>query len=175
MLGCENWTFAARGQPKFSQQHEHNGGGQARCVSSWPMGTLWEVFCRCANFSSQRSLPYYQKFTAHLHGIRKWKKEQIQWPCYKCWERHIYAIDIFISTSGGMGKECEAFHRRVAQLVSMKRNEKYSHVMGYICTRIRFALLKSVLISIRGVRGKESNNEVNISQVSFNMIPGEID
>ncbi len=34
----------------------------------------------------------------------------------------------------------------------MKRNEKYSHVINFVRVRLRFALLRSVLISIRGVR-----------------------
>eukprot|EP00794_Sanderia_malayensis_P013415 gene13415-14791_t len=80
---------------------------------------------------------------------------------------------LVFSTSGGMGKECEAFSQRISQLISRKRDETYTNVMSYIRTRLRFAILKSTLISIRGVRGKQREYTRNIGQISFNLIPGE--
>ena len=78
---------------------------------------------------------------------------------------------IVVSTFGGMGQEAESFHKRLAQLISEKRNESYSHVVNYIRTRLRFCLLKSVLTSIRGVRGKPSQEKITpISNLSFNLI-----
>ena len=80
---------------------------------------------------------------------------------------------LVFSTAGGMGKESEAYHRRLAQLIADKRRESYSHVISFIRTRIRFSLLKSTLISVRGVRGKTSHKPDPISSISFNMIPQE--
>ena len=78
---------------------------------------------------------------------------------------------IVVSTFGGMGQEAESFHKRLAQLISEKRNEAYSHVVNYIRTRLRFCLLKSVLTSIRGVRGKSSKENITpLSNLSFNLI-----
>ena len=78
------------------------------------------------------------------------------------------------STSGGMAPECEKHHKRVAQLISMKRNERYADVMNFMRTKLRFALLKSILISLRGVRGKKRSNEDQpISSISFGLIPEE--
>ena len=78
---------------------------------------------------------------------------------------------IVVSTSGGMGDEAEKFHKRLAQLISEKRNEQYSCVVNYIRTRLRFCLLKSVLTSVRGVRGKTLNDRIApISSLSFNLI-----
>ena len=88
-------------------------------------------------------------------------------------ERGTFTPLVF-STFGGMGKEGEAFHRRLAQLIADKRNEKYAHVMGFIRTKLRFAILKSILIAIRGIRGRSNSGELNISQISFNMIPGSL-
>ena len=67
---------------------------------------------------------------------------------------------IVVSTFGGMGQEAEKFHKRLATLISIKRNETYSSVVNYIRTRLRFSLLKSVLTSIRGVRGKRMNEGI---------------
>ena len=88
-------------------------------------------------------------------------------------ERGTFTPLIF-STFGGMGKECDAFHKRIAQMFAIKRDEKYGQVMNYIRTRLSFALLKSILVSLRGVREKEKYHATrNISKVSFNLIPGD--
>ena len=78
---------------------------------------------------------------------------------------------IVLSTFGGMGPEADRFHRRLATLISVKRKETYSSVVNYIRTRLRFCLLKSVLMSIRGVRGKSTREKISpISSLSFNLI-----
>ena len=60
---------------------------------------------------------------------------------------------LIFSTTGGMGPEATRYHKRVVELISSKRGEKYSDVVNHIRTRIRFSLLKSVLIAVRGERG----------------------
>ena len=78
---------------------------------------------------------------------------------------------IVMSTFGGMGLEAERFHKRIAQLIAFKRKDDYPSVINYIRTRLRFCLLKSVLVSLRGVRGKSSAEKISpISTLSFNMI-----
>ena len=78
---------------------------------------------------------------------------------------------IVVSTFGGMGQEAERYHKRLAELIAEKRNESYSHVVNYIRTRLRFCLLKSVLTSIRGVRGKSMKENISsVSNLSFNLI-----
>ena len=75
------------------------------------------------------------------------------------------------STFGGMGKEADRFHKRLAELIAIKRNEDYTDIINYVRTRIRFCLLKSVLISLRGVRGKyEKETTTPVSNLSFNLI-----
>ena len=76
------------------------------------------------------------------------------------------------STTGGMGPECTRFHKRVAELIAAKRGEQYSDVLNHIRTKIRFSLLKSVLVAVRGVRGKGSReNDVPMTDLSLNLIP----
>ena len=79
---------------------------------------------------------------------------------------------IVMSTFGGMGNEAERHHKRIAQLISEKKNEKYGDVLNYIRTRLRFSLLKSVLMAIRGVRdkGMKKTKITPISSLSFNLI-----
>ena len=74
---------------------------------------------------------------------------------------------------GSTAPQCQKHHKRVAELIAYKRNEKYAHVIAYIRTKVRFALLKSTLISIRGIRGKGKRLTIPISEVSFGLIPSE--
>ena len=78
---------------------------------------------------------------------------------------------LVFSTFGGMGEEADRFHKRLSRLIADKRNEEYSHVVNYVRTRLRFCLLKSILLSLRGVRGKKMKENITpISNLSFNLI-----
>ncbi len=77
----------------------------------------------------------------------------------------------YITTTGGMGKEATKFFKRLALLISEKRKENYSQVLNHIRTRLRFCLLRSTLMAIRGVRGKRARDGVlDISEISYNLI-----
>ena len=82
-------------------------------------------------------------------------------------------VPLVYSTAGSTGQECQRHHKRLAERISIKRRELYSHVINHIRTRIRFALLKSVLIAIRGIRGKETRGTIPLSFIPFNLIPEE--
>ena len=82
-------------------------------------------------------------------------------------------IPLVFTTSGGFGPECERFNKRLAELIAKKRNQQYSEVMKYIRTRLRFALLRSTLVAIRGERGKRKEEEDNMGLIDFNLIPTE--
>ena len=78
---------------------------------------------------------------------------------------------IVMSTFGGMGVEAKRYHKRIATLISLKRGERYSDVVNFLRTRMRFSILRSVLTAVRGVRGKSKKDEVApISTLSFNLI-----
>ena len=70
-----------------------------------------------------------------------------------------------------MGPECEKLNKRIAQRTADKTNEEYSQVMMHIRTRLRFALLKSTLIGLRGFRGKKSKAWEEEDEIDYNMIP----
>ncbi len=48
--------------------------------------------------------------------------------------------------------------------------EKYADVINHIRTKLRFALLKSVLIAIRGVRGRIEHDK-KMGHASLNLTP----
>ena len=74
------------------------------------------------------------------------------------------------STFGGWAPQAVRYHKRLAELVANKRNENYKDVINHMRTRVRFALLRSVLISIRGERGKKYPARP-MASVAFNMVP----
>ena len=80
------------------------------------------------------------------------------------------------TTGATTAPECNKFHKRVAELIAKKRKEQYSKVLSYIRTRISFAMLKSILVSIHGIRDKherKDNGIRNASVVAFGFIPVE--
>ena len=88
-------------------------------------------------------------------------------------EKGSFSPMVFLTT-GGTGPECARVLKRIADMIAQKRGEKYGHVMSFIRTKLRFSLLKSVLIAIRGVRGKRIR-EPPIGHLDFNLIPNSTD
>ena len=78
---------------------------------------------------------------------------------------------LIYTTTGGWGPQATAYLKRISTLIANKRNEDYHHVISHIRTRVRFALLKSVLVAVRGERGRKREAAQAVSLVSFNMIP----
>ena len=79
---------------------------------------------------------------------------------------------LVFTTTGGMGPECERFNRRLAELIAVKKGERYSDVIGHIRRSLRFALLRATLVAVRGMRGKQSvETGEEFGAVSFNLVP----
>ena len=55
-------------------------------------------------------------------------------------------------------------------MIAEKRGEKYADVMNFVRTKLRFSLLRSVLIAVRGVRGR-CIKEPYLGNISFNLVP----
>ena len=75
----------------------------------------------------------------------------------------------------GMGPQAKRYHKRLAEKIAQKRNEDYSHVMNHMRSRIRFSILRSVLVAIRGERGKAGRSAKPFSSISFNMVPNALE
>ena len=109
-------------------------------------------------------------------SLRQIYKEQQQEKKLKYNHRIIHVekatfTPLIFTTSGGMGPECQRFNKRLAELISLKRNESYADVMTYIRKKLRFALLKATLIALRGYRGRpKQTDNIELSEVDFNLI-----
>ena len=77
---------------------------------------------------------------------------------------------IIFTTSGGAGPGSNKHHKRIAQLMALKKKGEYSVIIQYIRTRLRFNLLRSILVAIRGERGKHKRSGP-ISSIDFGLIP----
>ena len=53
---------------------------------------------------------------------------------------------LVFTTTGGMGEECLRYHRRLAELLAMKKGEDYAKTMNWI------RLIRSALVCLRGSR-----------------------
>ena len=94
----------------------------------------------------------------------------------KDYEQRVLQVEkctpLVYSTTGGMAPRATAFHQRLAKMVADKRQERYGDVMSVMRTKLAFVLLRSVLISVRGARGKRCNMPVTpVSCTSFNLVP----
>ena len=76
-------------------------------------------------------------------------------------------------TSGGMSKECKRFINRLANLQARRKGEEYGDVVRVLRTKLRFALLETTLIALRGHREKACDKDFSIplSEISYNLVP----
>jgi hypothetical protein len=80
-------------------------------------------------------------------------------------------VPLVFSTHGGMAPECRTFVKRVASKIAYKRGEEYSSIINHLTTRLRFSLLRSILLMLRGSRGAKVHDGRSLDAICFNMIP----
>ena len=155
----------------FNRQTSDNKADKARldvsCVGLWsPLEKTFldiRVFHPCA--PSYKDKPLKASFQIH----EKQKKRAYNSRVINV-EKSTFTPMVF-TTLGAMSPECKTLIRRSATLIAEKRKEKYADVMGYISTKLRMSLLKSILLSVRGSRGTSRGTGKPISSVAFNLIP----
>ena len=128
--------------------------------------TMFDVRIFHPNAPSYRNKTISQLYGMHEKAkIKEYQQRVIQT------EKASFTPLIY-STNGGMAPQSIIFHKKLAQKIADKRREKYADVINCMRTKLCFSMLKSVLISIRGARGKRTYTpEVPLSCVSFNLIP----
>jgi hypothetical protein len=63
---------------------------------------------------------------------------------------------LIFSTCGGMSEEANTAVKKLAAMLSEKRKENYSHVVGLLRARLAFALCRAADICLRGTRRKRA-------------------
>ena len=74
-----------------------------------------------------------------------------------------------MSTSGGMGKEMDMLVRQITTTLIVKRGERYSDAAWFVRGRIRFDLLRTCVIALRG--HKKTAAPDSIRDLDFNLRP----
>ena len=79
---------------------------------------------------------------------------------------------LVFSTTGGMGKEAQKLVKTLAQKMEGVNGQRYSDSVSYIRRRIRFELLRTTVIALRGDRGRRVRDaEVEIGELDLNLEP----
>ena len=94
-----------------------------------------------------------EKKTKYLHRIREIEKANF--------------TPFVMSTTGGLAPEASCFVKRLASKISQKLSQPYSSVLSYTRRKLRFELLKTTLMALRGFRKSKS---VQISDIDFNLL-----
>ena len=72
---------------------------------------------------------------------------------------------LVFSIKGSMGRECQKFYSRFAQMISEKRDLPQSIPSNWVRAKVCFGLLKSSLLCLRGlrtIRRKRARFEVDV-------------
>ena len=74
---------------------------------------------------------------------------------------HSTFTPLVLSTTGGMGRAATTFFKRLAAMLSERRDVPYSKMMGWIRCRLSFTLLRASIISVRGARSSASKGALH--------------
>jgi len=78
---------------------------------------------------------------------------------------------LVFSTTGGVGRECSFFMKKLGEKLSLKTNQTYPDTINFIRKRLRIELLRTCLIAIRGHRGRFYDRNLQIDELDLNLIP----
>ena len=80
-------------------------------------------------------------------------------------------VPLVFSTHGGMGPECRTLVKRLASKIAAKRGENYAGIINHLTTRLRFTMLRSILLMLQGSRGVKVSDGKSLESICFNLIP----
>ena len=65
---------------------------------------------------------------------------------------HSTFTPLVLSVTGGMGRSATTFYKRLAAMISEKKDTPYSKTISWIRCRLSFSLLRATIMAIRGAR-----------------------
>ncbi len=71
-----------------------------------------------------------------------------------CEERHPLFTPFCCSVDGMLGVEAEVFLKIIGERLAVKWDSSYGEMMGWLRSRLSFAVLRSAIVCIRGNRSK---------------------
>ena len=83
---------------------------------------------------------------------------------------HASFTPVIFTIHGAMGIECRTFASKLSELLAIKRDFPKSTVTSWVRTKIGFALIRSMLVCLRGSRSiKSSTMAINDIDVQENL------
>ena len=76
---------------------------------------------------------------------------------------------LVFTTMGGMGEDCMRYHNRLAELVTAKKGEDFATTVSWIRSKVSFAILRSVLLCLRGSRTAKKTIRSNVQEANFEL------
>ena len=107
---------------------------------------------------------YKNKSLEQAHRSNEQEKKRVYSERIRKVEQGTFTPLVF-TTSGGMAKEAQYFYKRLAQLMSDKRQEPRGFTTSWMRTRLSFALVRSAILCLRGSR--TSNPATKIRGLDF--------
>jgi len=152
-------------------QQKGNNADKARLdVSCRGLWSTFEVTYGDVRIFNPRSDSYKDKTLPQLYKLHENEKKRQYMNRVLQVEKGSFTPLVF-TTTGGMAPESTRFIKRIAEKLSQKTKESYSRIMNNIRTRLSFDIMRSVLVAIRGSRGKTNERTDPLSSVSFNLVP----
>ena len=109
------------------------------------------------------------KTTAKMYGHHERSKERKYGD--RCTQIEKGTLNgLVFSTTGGMGPQATMFLKRVATLLAAKTGQDKSLVMANLRRRLRFELLKTVLVAVRGHRGRYYQKAIPVDELDLNLV-----
>ena len=125
-------------------------------------------FYPCQYFKFQRQY-FNRNVEMYLMNEKEKKRKYLQRVIQV--ERGSFTPLVF-STTGGMGPEAEKLVKTLAQKMEKCNGQRYSDSVSYIRRRLRFELLKTTVIALRGDRGSRlRNQEIEVQNLDLNLEP----
>ena len=113
----------------------------------WRLGqnTFFHIRLTNTNARSQKHLPVRAILKKHEKEKKRGYNSRITNV------EHGTLTPLVFSLSGDEGPETSMFHKHITQKIANKREEKYKKVQIMIRRKLSFLILRSVLLSIRGI------------------------
>ena len=158
--------------PSFQQKG--NNADKARLdISARGVWSTFEKTFFDVRIFNAKSLSYRSKTLPQLYSQHEKEKKSQYMNRVLQLEKGSF-VPLVFTTTGGMAPEAKRFIKRLAAMISAKTKEDYSQVISNIRTRLSMDIMRSVLVGVRGVRGKAKKAwTAPLSSVSFNLIPEE--
>ena len=171
---CKDVTIEPHLIPIESIKFQQKGNNADKARLDVAARGLWSTFERTladVRIFNPNSESYLAQTLAQLYNQHENQKKRQYLNRVLQVEKGSFSPLVF-TTTGGMAPEAIRFLKRVAEKISAKTREKYSQVMNNIRTRISFEIMRSVLVAVRGVRGKIRQAKADpIASIAFNLIP----